>query len=132
MRLTKLEEAVLRMMLDGDHPVLEALREQLRHSQVTDRTVAGTGFYTDLEVDQAVAAAPTAHPSCWIGDVVGAISGCKHGAGFVLFIDDGYLQMLEGYCHAASEWPTAVQEFKLSYQGRPTAARAFPVRPRHG
>jgi hypothetical protein len=50
------------------------------------------------------------------GDVVAEIEGLKHGAGFLLFITDGALDELEGYCYDEA-WPKEVIGFKLAYFG---------------
>ena len=40
------------------------------------------------------------------------ISGLRHGAGFVLFVDDGQLAMLEGFSYDGP-WPQDIKEFSL-------------------
>ena len=49
-----------------------------------------------------------------IGDVYAEIPGLEHGAGFVLYIKDGYLDMLEGYSYD-EPWPSSVEGFALHY-----------------
>jgi hypothetical protein len=51
-----------------------------------------------------------------LGDVNAEVEGLKFGAGFVLFISDGKLEMLEGYSYD-EQWPTEIKKFVLSYAG---------------
>lgn len=76
MELEPLEAAVLQKLLDGDHPVLDALRQQLPDLAVKERKYTGVGF--------------------------------------LLYVDDGLITMLEGYTYG-EPWPQPVGEFSLSY-----------------
>lgn len=114
--LTEFERAVLDKLLDGDHAVLKALREQLRTCSVRKREMTGCGFFTELEVDRTLAAAPTNVEKLRIGDAEARITGLEHGAGFVLFVREGYLDMLEGYSFD-EPWPAAITGFTLAYSG---------------
>ncbi len=49
------------------------------------------------------------------GDVLADVEGLQHGAGFVLFVDDGLIVMLEGYSTANEPWPTEIHNFALRY-----------------
>lgn len=114
--LTDLERSVIDKLLAGEHPVLEALRGQLRSCRVRSRELTGCGFFTELQVDRGLRVAPTSAEKLRIGDVNAKIGGLEHGAGFVLFVKDGYLDMLEGYSYE-EPWPESIDEFELSYTG---------------
>ncbi|HVS09242.1 MAG TPA: hypothetical protein VMS76_05145 [Planctomycetota bacterium] len=113
MKLTELEEAVLRTFLDGDHPVLAALRDHLAACWVSDRYYTGVGFYTDLEMPPETRAAPI--DAGHIGDVTAQIEGLDHGAGFILFIADGRLSLLEGFSYGG-DWPSVIGKFTVRYE----------------
>ena len=49
-----------------------------------------------------------------VADVQGTLSGPQHGAGFVLFINNGLIHMLEGYTYDES-WPSDIKSFELRY-----------------
>jgi hypothetical protein len=112
--LEPLESAVMRMLLDGDHPTLGALRAQLQHLTVSSRKKTGAGFYTDFVPETS--AVPIDLPGrIQFGDVVArAISGLQYGGGFVLFIEHGLMTMLEGYSFG-DDWPDDGLEFDLQY-----------------
>jgi hypothetical protein len=113
--LNPFERAVLEKLLDGNHPVLAALRAQLDSCQVSSREFTGVGFFTNLKVDRSVEPAPTPRPRIQVVDVGGKISGLEHGAGFVLSVTDGYLDFLEGFSYD-EPWPPEISEFSLHYE----------------
>jgi hypothetical protein len=113
--LNAFERAVLEKLLDGKHPVLAALRAQLDSCEVSSREFTGCGFFTTLKVDRSVEPAPTSRPRIQVVDVGGKISSLEHGAGFVLFVTDGYLDFLEGFSYD-EPWPPEFSEFSLHYE----------------
>ena len=110
--LTDLENTVLQMMLNGDHPVLKYLRPQLELCHVEKRKFTGTGFYTELYVNLNTVVLPKL--SIAFGDIAAEVSGLQYGAGFMLFVEGGLLDVLEGYCYGET-WPEQGAKFNLSY-----------------
>lgn len=111
--LTKLEREVLLKLLDGDDESLFILREQLDAASVSEREMTGVGFYTTLTIPSN-ARRLSRVDTIRLGDVVARISGLDHGAGFVLYIQNGVLHLLEGYVYD-EKWPPDVSFFELSY-----------------
>ena len=110
--LTSLEREVLRMLLAGDDEFLSTLRTQLETATVAKREMTGVGFYTTFEISPT---APRAGNLAFkFGDVDASIRGLKYGAGFLLFVKLGALQMLEGYTYD-EPWPADTSEFTLGY-----------------
>ena len=109
--LSSFEQAVLDKLLSGDNPVLRALRLQASQSQVTKREFTGIGFYCEFEVERATL---SVRANFEIGDVLAAIPGLAHGAGFLLFIRNGRIKTLEGYTYD-EPWPNQLEGFALSY-----------------
>jgi hypothetical protein len=114
--LNAFERAVLEKLLDGNHPVLAALRTQLDSCEVSSREFTGVGFFTNLKPDRSVGPAPTSRPRIHITGVDAKMSGLKHGAGFVLFVMDGYLDFLEGFSYD-EPWPPVISKFSLVGEG---------------
>jgi hypothetical protein len=112
--LNVFELAVLEKLLDGEHPVLRALRRQLVGLTVTKREYTGAGFYTTFSSDSSKAVPTLAGRNVRFGDVQAAIPGLSNGAGFVLFIDGGLVRMLEGYSFE-EPWPATIASFALAY-----------------
>ena len=114
MQLTPLEAAVLRKVLAGDHPVLAALRQQLSGLTASTRKLTGVGFFTELTVADTCSPAAIAVGIPPFGAVAATIDGLAHGAGFVLFVKDGLIAMLEGYSYD-EPWPERIEGFSLAY-----------------
>jgi hypothetical protein len=111
--LTAFERAVLEKLLDGDNPLWNALRLQLSSAMVEEREWTGVGFYTTLHVPDGAAAAPELGAMNVGAGVHAEIPGLEHGAGFVLWIRDGFLDCLEGYCYDET-WNEPPLSFTLS------------------
>ena len=120
-RLRPFEIRVLEMLLDGDHPVLAVLREQLSACYVVDRYWSGVGFFTTLRVTDDAPLAPPKTPP--ISDVWGEISGIEHGVGYVVFLEGGQLSLLEGFSFV-SPWDGEDDVVRLYYDD-PSRAGTF-------
>ena len=113
--LTKLERRVLEMMLNSDNDILASLNRQLDSICVTSREVSSAGFFTHFYVPiDCKTSSVNSSVSFKFGDVCADIEGLKFGAGFLLYVENGYLKMLEGYSYD-EPWPSDVQKFELSY-----------------
>jgi hypothetical protein len=112
--LTPLEKAVLDMLLENQSELFVTIRQQLAHATVADRSFSGVGFFTTFVIPGD---APIRRdlPDMTIGDVSAKFPGLEHGAGFLLFIRDGAVRMLEGYTYDEL-WPTNTDEFTIHKQ----------------
>ena len=114
--LSDLERAVLGKLLEGEHPVLAALREQAARVQVARREVTNAGFFCDLEAPEM--AAQTARTTFTLDDVVAELEGTQQGASFVLIVKKGRMTLLEGFTRD-EPWPEQVRSFTLRYANEP-------------
>ena len=99
-------------LLSGNEPRLAQWRQQLDGCAVVSRTFSGVGFFTDISVSVNHPRIPGLH--FHLGDVIGIHPQLRHGAGFVLFVRDGVLNMIEGYTYD-EPWPAAQNDFILGY-----------------
>lgn len=94
LHLTALERAALeeicRQQIEGQ----SALRSQLAEVTVVQRENSGTGFFTYLSVDKA--APPVTNAERVLGNVAASVEGFKQPLLLLLFMKDGYMDMLEG------------------------------------
>src|SRR4051812_21994815 len=109
-----LETAVMQKLLDGDSPLFESLREQFRVATVKSRELTGVGFFVDFALPPGVEPIKIGEPRLVFGDVEATIPGLQLGAGFVLFVEHGLLQMLEGHTYG-EPWPDDTTGFELRY-----------------
>src|ERR1700675_3240531 len=114
--LTTLEDQVLEMLLRGEDWVLSVLRQQAKQLQVSSRKMTGVGFYTEFVVPSEVPRVP-GRPTFKLGDVNGTADNVKHGLGFLLYVKDGALSMLEGYTYD-EPWPDDVRGLVLTYSSK--------------
>lgn len=92
---TDLEVAALRAIFLETPELAPALERQFEASIVTERENSGGGFFTTIMVADD---APAVKSPSVLGYATQArIGGLEHGIGFVLFIKEGRLHMLEGF-----------------------------------
>jgi hypothetical protein len=98
--LTPLESAVISSMLEGSKDYGETLRLQLVESQLESREHNGYGFYTKFSV-------PVDVPTCSLVNEHFHASSLVGGelCGFILYIRDGRVAVLEGYPLGGDAWP---------------------------
>jgi hypothetical protein len=112
---THLEHAVLHAMLDGTHPSLGALRDQLHGLTVLHRTATPTSFSTVLRPARGAPRAPVAAPLAVLDDLHADAPGLPGGAAFALFVEDGWLSRLEGSTFGGEPWPDDLAGFTLHH-----------------
>jgi hypothetical protein len=113
MTLTGLEWEVMRLLLTGRHTSLAVLRRQFELCSMVRRELTGVGFYTMFNVPE-VAPRLRLRPTFSVGDVYGKVADLVNPVGFVLFVEDGSLNYLEGYTHD-EQWPKVESPFEVSY-----------------
>ncbi len=108
------EKKLMEMLLRGSDDVLVGLRNQYCNSNIESRRFTGAGFLTHFKVKAGIGPAADGR-TFQIGDVNAIINGVKNQIGFVLFIKNGYLSMLEGYTLSADFWPSDYSNLLLVY-----------------
>src|SRR5580698_9110702 len=113
--LTSLELQVLGKFLKGDDQALPILRQQMEQAEVSAREMTGVGFYTRFTIPSEIIRI-VGRPSFKLGDVSGKAANVLHGLGFLLYISDGALSMLEGYTYD-DPWHDRITDLILMYSG---------------
>jgi hypothetical protein len=111
--LSTLERAVMNKLLEGEDDVLSILRRQLEEAKVSERRMTGVGFYLTFAIPNGVSRLPE-RPTVRFGDVHAEIAKLTNGAGFLLYLQNGCLHVLEGYTYD-EPWPSETERFKLRY-----------------
>ena len=92
---TELERAALSSIFAEHLDLAPGLEDQLAGAIVTERENTGGGFFTTIRVSDD--ARPVNGPRV-LGHATSAnVEGLEHGLGFVLFMADGKLDLLEGF-----------------------------------
>jgi hypothetical protein len=107
------EEQVMKKLLNGDHENLAVLRMQYEKVKSVDREFSGAGFFSNFNLSDE---APKLNlEKLQFGDVIGKINNMTDDVGFVLFINNGTIDFLEGYIYGEDKWPEEILEYKLQY-----------------
>src|SRR5438046_1860570 len=89
-------------LIDGDHPALAVLREQLRRVQIRDVEMTGVGFFVNFDVPEDV---PLAEARNFAGGSAQiSREGSNEPAGCVLFVRGGKLVLFEVFTYT-EKWP---------------------------
>lgn len=117
-----MERQVMDYFLRGDDPTLAMLREQSAVAVVAERRFTGVGFFTRFKVPIS---APRLPSRCRlvVSDVYAEVTNLEFGAGFVLFVEDGALDTLEGYIFEDA-WPGDTKLKRVYYQ-KPKGGRGL-------
>ncbi len=97
--LSDLERAVLDAIAAQVPEHAPALSGQISSAQVVGRENTGAGFFTKLAVTAGDKMPAARSP---LGDIGADIEGIKHGMGFLLWLQDGVADTLEGYTYEES------------------------------
>lgn len=109
--MNPLERQVMEFALRGEHPALDVMREQLTAATVSRREYTGVGFFTHFAIADSVRRLPSTGRIV-IGDVYAEVSDLKYGAGFLVFLDRGILDMLECFI-VEDAWPVEARIRRL-------------------
>ncbi|WP_428156442.1 hypothetical protein [Brevundimonas sp.] len=94
---TELERTVLAIICDDQPGIGEALRKLLSAARISERDNTGHGFYTSFDVGKDKP--PVAWPERMLDGPDGEVSvgGETLLMGFILWLEDGYPDCLEGF-----------------------------------
>lgn len=100
----KLMKEVMNMLLDGDSEELKKLKKQFINSKKIEEN-SSVGFYINFEVEDDEIY-KIENKTFQLGNVYGSVDGQYASVGFILFVKNGKLLMLEGYTNGSiEEWP---------------------------
>lgn len=106
---TRLEVEVVCKILEKNLDT-QIFRNQFFHSRLKERKFTGVGFFTEFDIQEDMAI--NSKLSSPIGNIGANIKDLKHGAGFVLFLKNGYIHSLEGFTYD-EPWPEKISQFEL-------------------
>ena len=108
-----LVDRLLPALLEGAHPALACLRQQLRYLRVAKVELTGAGFYVDFEVAGEV---PLADPPNFAGGGADIrLRDFALPAGCVLFVRQGRIATLEGYTYGDDEWSSGAEVVSVEH-----------------
>jgi hypothetical protein len=131
MRVTELEQRVIEALLT-DH-TLTPIKRTLNFDAITvaDRHFTGPGFMTTLAPSDDLKLFTSDISLCW--SRVGATVNSSVLTGYVVYVDRGWLNTIEGFVYAPAEWwPGSIEQIELFDEVEtpmiPQAGTSTPVR----
>jgi hypothetical protein len=123
-RLSDAEFRIARAMLIKEFGAGSPFLDQLDNVQVERRHLTGVGLFVDLAVPSSIAPVDGASSTVTDGYETTLGSPCDI-VGFVLFIREGYLSLLEGYTFGDVRWPDKpLEEWLKIAKVEPVVSRA--------
>jgi hypothetical protein len=113
-----IERQVMQLLLAGDHPTLDVLRQQFAHCLVAEREFTGMGFFTTFEVPSGIPKIES-RVRIFIGDVCAEVDDLGYGCGFTLFVDDGVIETLECHLWGDDAFPSNPRYNRVYYIHQP-------------
>jgi len=95
--LSSLERAVSEAIGRQFPEATAAVLGQLATASVTEREFTPTGFFTVFDVDRTMPPAPTMIGP--VGDVASLVGPARYPMEFMLYVRDGYAEMIEAYSY---------------------------------
>jgi hypothetical protein len=98
-KLWPIERAVLEAAAHDFQASADALREQIATAQVTDFENTGVGFFSTVKVSPE---APRLNDQSPLDAATGGAASIPHGMGFLVFLKEGHISLIEGYTYDGS------------------------------
>ena len=90
------------------------LLQQYDTAKIVSREFTGCGFFTDFSISNETLALP-GNGNIELG-CLGELEGVEHGVGFILFVRNGIITVLEGFVYTGA-WPEVIGNFQLMDSG---------------
>ena len=94
--LWPIERAVLDAAAHDYQASSDGLREQMAVAQVTQFENTGAGFFSTVAVSPE---APRITDKSPLDAATGSVAGIEHGMGFLVFLENGHVALIEGYTY---------------------------------
>jgi hypothetical protein len=119
---------VLGRLLEGDHPVLDQLRQQVAVSRVRDVETSEFGTLIDLWVEDPAPPLEVDHRFA-IDDLFGRVEGVEGEVGFQLHVVRGRIKTIEAWVSEPGwpDQPVLVESWYVAHDPDPEAAEFVRV-----
>ena len=109
MKLTEFEKSCIGEILREEDPDYLG---HLTYLSVNSRDMTGVGFFTRLKYEENYLTIKLEDKTLGLS-LYADMAELKHGAGFVLYIDEGRITCLEGFTHGNESWPEAPNQYSF-------------------
>lgn len=111
--LYDLIDQAMKFVLTGDTAVLSDLREQYKNSVVSNIEKSPVGCFVNFSINNNTKKANI--KNAYIGDVFLESKQIPLGMGVILFIEDGFISMLEFYTYGDDVLPDVFVDYRFVY-----------------
>jgi len=118
MKIIELEKDLLVKFFEIKQIDRGKLLESLDKIEVLERDYTGSGFLTTFKKFECLRVADEEKSYKW-GEIGATLNEERIEAGFLYYIEKGYLEALEGYTYGAQKWPDKIlcyDVFKIDVQ----------------
>ncbi len=123
-----IQEAMLEIT-EGESPLLRVLRNQYESCVDVRINLDGYGFYAYMMPDPRLRIKDKEKQAFEVSDLVGFNEDGQCSVGFVLFVRDGLIFMLEGFPFLENSWPS--EDIGFKYVAQPPMSNAVYSDERH-
>ncbi len=107
MKVNIIEEAVIRRFLQDHELPLLVSDVDFGHIEVAERNFTGMGFITEFMPSKDLKVLADGVSMRW-GKSDARLNTSRMEAGFVVYVDDGILNAVEGFTYGGGDWPGTV------------------------
>ncbi len=116
MSLTNFEKEVIDKILIGNSTTLSQLRNQVIHSEIINRDNSSVGYFIHFNVPNQFKLKRDDDFTLGTNILIN-MEGLKDGAGCILFIKNGSIDMLEFYTFG-EDWPKNISKYEIIKQAK--------------
>lgn len=110
-----LADKVMKMLLSGEDNILEILRSQYTDAVIINIENSPVGFFVKYDASNYVIDNNKYVSDFQIGDLYGSVDGIQFALGFLVYIKNGFITMLEGYTNGIDKWPDNDDKISLTF-----------------
>ena len=95
----------------------DCLEKQYRSAKVIKRENTGRGFFTDYEIAEK-SCRIDGSPDLILGKRQWNLNGLKCGSDYILWVKEGLITCLEGFCYGEDRWPDEITDAEIIGEGK--------------
>ena len=111
MKFTELEKKLLKEFAKQHNACIQSEEEFLAKLVIQSRKYTGCGFFTYFKTGGKLQIGDD--KAKFVGGGLGAKLNQNIDTGYCFFVEEGYLDMLEGYCYGEQEWPENITTIEI-------------------
>lgn len=105
---------VMKKLLEGNDEIFKYLQKQYEYTSIDKIEETGVGFYITYKLSKKYNF-PLLDKTFRIGDLNCDISTLNYGAGFLLYVENGVMSLLEIYTYGEETWPIELKNYNFYY-----------------